>query len=136
MSKFLKLGFLLLGFISSSAYAETDCTIIVKDGVIGEAVPFILTPINVAGAPSIKSDIKGKLFLSSRQQQDLHAVIYKLEFVSALANKLYVKKLMRGNNLLPEVAIDSYSGYYLKDLCKTEVNELTVPDLERGKMAY
>jgi len=140
MNKFICTVLILISQTPIYSFAETDCTIIVKDPVFGEKIAFMLTAINETGIPPIKSDknflvkIKSAILIDQKYKRTL----FKFEFASGLEKKLYVKKLVRGNTPIPETSVNSNSGYYLKNLCteRNGLNHLTVQDLERGRKAY
>lgn len=140
MKKIICTVMILISHISIAAHAETDCTIIVKEPAFGEKIAFILTPINEPRIPPIKSDRNSLVKIRSNILADQKYIrtLFKFDFSSTLAKKLYVKKLVRGSTPVPERFLNSESGYYLKDLCvaRNGYNQLTVEDLERGRKAY
>lgn len=134
LNKYGLLFTLTMYLFSAKAFALTDCTIIVYDNVVGEAVSFVLIPVN-SDAPTLESNSRGVLFIDEGFQSEFSRVLFQLDFTSDLARKIYVRKLLRDGEQVPEVN-SRYSGYYLKELCKFRKNEFSVPDLERGRMTY
>ena len=140
MNRFIYLIAILLSQISTYSFATPNCSIIVKDPIFGEKIAFMLTAIKQPEIPAFKTDKNLTVHIKSNilADQKYKKVLFGLEFTSALSKKLYVKRLVRGNTPIPVRTLNSYSGYYLKDLCteRNGQNQLTVQDLERGRKSY